>query len=82
METERRGIRLHGAVCEPSDATRTIGLESGELRVTKGTVSTERDQVSGYNLLECADVAEAIEVAGRHPIMRFGSIELRPLVSS
>ena len=32
----------------------------------------------GYDLLECADLEEAIEVAGRHPMARAGVLELRP----
>jgi hypothetical protein len=34
---------------------------------------------SGFNLLECADLDEAVEVSASHPIARFGVIELRPL---
>jgi hypothetical protein len=28
--------------------------------------------------MECADLDQAIEVASRHPVARFGSIEVRP----
>ena len=80
-EMERRGIRLHGAVFEPPEATRTDRLVDGDAHVTSGSHSPDRDLVSGYNLLECADLAEAIDVAAVHPIARFGSIELRPLAS-
>ncbi len=34
---------------------------------------------SGFNLLDGADVDEAIEVSAKHPIARFGVVELRPL---
>ena len=37
---------------------------------------------SGFNLLECADLDEAIEVSARHPIAEFGLIELRPIVET
>ncbi len=32
----------------------------------------------GYDLLECADLDEAIEVARAHPMARGGRLELRP----
>jgi hypothetical protein len=35
--------------------------------------------MGGYNVIECADLDEAIEVASRHPVARYGSIEVRPL---
>jgi hypothetical protein len=33
---------------------------------------------SGYDILECADLDEAIEVASKHPLARQGAMELRP----
>jgi hypothetical protein len=35
---------------------------------------------SGFNLLQCGDLDEAIEVSAKHPIARFGLIELRPIL--
>ena len=35
--------------------------------------------IAGYDILECADLDEAIAVAARHPVATFGSIEVRPL---
>jgi hypothetical protein len=36
-------------------------------------------QMWGYDLLECKDLDEAIEVASKHPVARFGMIEVRPV---
>jgi hypothetical protein len=80
-EMAQRGIRLHGAVFEPADLARTVRLRDGKSQVTSGPVSTDAEHVSGYNLLECTDLDQAIDVAARHPIARFGSIELRPLAA-
>ena len=38
-----------------------------------------RDPASGFNILSCASMDEAVEVAAKHPISRFGTIELRPI---
>jgi hypothetical protein len=81
-EMAQRGIRLHGAVFEAADLARTVRLRDGKPQVTtSGTVSDGAEQVTGYNLLECTDLDQAIDVAARHPIARFGSIELRPLAA-
>jgi hypothetical protein len=37
------------------------------------------EQMGGYDLIECADLDEAIEVASKHPAARLGAIEVRPL---
>jgi len=34
-------------------------------------------QVSGFTLLDCADLYEALEIAARHPVAAFGVLELR-----
>jgi hypothetical protein len=78
-EMERRGIvtvkeRL-GAV---SDAT-TVRVRGGEVLITDGPFAETKEQIGGFCLLECDDLDQAIEVASRHPMARFGSMELRPL---
>ncbi|MFD0474440.1 hypothetical protein ACFQ0B_44025 [Nonomuraea thailandensis] len=32
----------------------------------------------GFDLLECADLDEAVEIARTHPMARAGRLELRP----
>ncbi|MFB9837030.1 YciI family protein [Actinoallomurus acaciae] len=44
-----------------------------------GPFAEPREQVGGYDLIECADPDEAIEVAAGHPAARFGSVEVRSL---
>jgi len=50
-----------------------------EVLLSDGPFAETREQMGGYNLIECADLDEAIEVASRHPVARYGSIEVRPL---
>ena len=42
-------------------------------------VSHENLQIAGFNILECADVDEALEVAAKNPGASFGVLELRPI---
>ena len=37
-----------------------------------------KEQMFGFDLVECADLDEAIEVASKHPVARYGMIEVRP----
>lgn len=78
-EMERRGVRLQGEVLAPVDQTATIRVRRGEVIVNHGPRVETTEPVSGFNLLNCADLNEALEVAAKHPIARFGTIELRPL---
>jgi hypothetical protein len=42
-------------------------------------LSEQTLQIAGFNILECADVEEAIEVASKNPGASFGVLELRPI---
>ena len=41
-------------------------------------MTAAKDQIAGFNVLECAGLDEAIEVASRHPTAKIGTFELRP----
>jgi hypothetical protein len=74
-----RGVRLQGDVLGSPDDARTIRVRNGEVRTSLGAFATTREAITGFNVLECRDMHEAIEVSTKHPIARFGAIELRPI---
>jgi hypothetical protein len=47
--------------------------------VDDGQVSEHGAQIAGFNILDCADGEEAIEVAARNPGAHFGTLELRAI---
>ncbi|GAA4620526.1 YciI family protein [Actinoallomurus vinaceus] len=78
-EMERRGVRLQGSRLRPvSDAT-TVRAHGDEVLLSDGPFAETKEQVGGFDIIECADLDEAIEIASKHPVAKFGSIELRPL---
>ena len=78
-ETARRGVRLQGdRLRPPSDAT-TVRVRNSEVLISDGPFAETKEQMFGYDLLECADLDEAIEVASKHPMARVGTIEVRPV---
>jgi hypothetical protein len=78
-EMDGRGVRLRGSRLRPvSDAT-TVRVRDGEVLVSDGPFAETKEQMFGFDLLECKDLDEAIEVASKHPNARYGMIEVRPL---
>jgi hypothetical protein len=77
-ETTGRGVRLEGYPLRPVGEAATVRLRDGERLVSDGPYAETKEQIAGFDVLECADLDEAIEVAARHPVAAFGSIELRP----
>jgi len=78
-EMQTRGVRLQGDVLGPPVDARTIRVRNGEIQTSPGTFVRTAETISGFNILECRDLDEAIEVSTKHPIARFGSIEIRPI---
>ena len=77
-EMDGRGVRKHGDRLRPiADAT-TVRVRGGELVVSDGPFAETKDWMAGYDLIECADLDEAIEIASKHPMARFGVVEIRP----
>lgn len=78
-EMDGRGVRLHGARLRPVSAATTVRVRGDEVLLSDGPFAETKEQVGGYDLIECADLDEAIEVASKHPVARFGTIEVRPI---
>ena len=77
-EMEASGVKLYGGRLRPvSDAT-TVRVRGGEVLITDGPFAETKEQIAGFDVLECADIDEAIEVASRHPTAKIGTFELRP----
>jgi hypothetical protein len=79
-EMDARGVRLQGHVLSPPGDAKTIRLRDGEMRIGDGPVAAATEQIAGFNILDCADLDEALEVASRNPGASFGTLELRALV--
>jgi len=78
-ETARRGVRVEGDRLLGIDDATTV-RESGRL-VTDGPFADTKEWIAGYDVLDCADLAEAVEIASKHPMARVGAIEVRPFWS-
>ena len=73
-----RGQHLIGDRLRPAEDATTVRVRSGELLLTDGPFTEAKDWIAGFDVLECADLDEAVEIAVRHPMARAGRLELRP----
>jgi len=77
-ETVRRGVDIIGSRVRPAQDATSVRVRDGELSVTDGPFAEAKEQMAGFDVIECADLDEAIEVASKHPVARFGTVEVRP----
>lgn len=73
---ERRGV---GSQLRVDDAT-TVRTRGDEVLLTDGPFAETREFIAGFDVIDCADLDEAIRIASRHPCARFGAVEIRPFV--
>lgn len=78
-ENDTAGRRLQGMVLGPRSTATTVRVRNGELLLSDGPFAETKELIVGFDLLDCADLDEAIEVARTHPMSRGGRIEIRPL---
>lgn len=76
-EMDRRAVRVMGERIRPGVEATTVRVRHGELLVTDGPFVETKDWIAGFDILECADLDEAIEVASCHPMAKIGALELR-----
>ena len=68
------GNRLRSA-----EDTTTVRRRGGKVLVTDGPFAESREWIVGFDVLECRDLDEAIEIAASHPQSAGGRLELRPV---
>ena len=73
------GRWIMGDRLRPADDATTVRRRGGKLLVTDGPFAESREWIVGFDVLECRDLDEAIEVASTHPQSAGGRLELRPV---
>jgi hypothetical protein len=79
-DTIRGGVNLHGSRLEPDTAAKSVRVRDGQVLITDGPFAETKEQIGGYDVLECADLEQALDVASRHPTALAGTIEVRPFL--
>jgi hypothetical protein len=77
-EMQGAGVLLATEGCLPSALGARVRLSGGEVTVTDGPFTESKEWINGWGINEFADLDHAIEVMAKHPVARFGQIEIRP----
>ena len=73
------GQRVVGCTLEAPDAGVMVRVRGPHTLTSTEPFAVGADEfVAGFNIVDCADVEEAVELAAAHPVAKFHAIEVRP----
>ncbi len=70
-----------GNALQPTASGKTVRVRNGEAISTDGPFAETKEQLGGYYLIEAASFDEAASIAAGIPAARYGSVEVRPILS-
>lgn len=73
-----RGVKLLGRPLDIDERSVTVRVRGDDTLVADGPFVETKEFVGGLDLLDCADLDEAIEVEGKSPVVKFLPFEIRP----
>lgn len=77
---EVQGSRIGGSQLRGTADATTVRTRGDDVLLTDGPFAETHEYIVGYDIVECADLDEAIRIASRHPCARFGAVEVRPFM--
>ncbi len=81
-ELRKSGHIVGGEGLQPAPNAATLRFENGKVLVTDGPYAETKEQIAGYFILEASDLNQAIQLMSKHPAVRGGAIEIRPLADA
>ena len=74
------GKYISASPLQPVSTATSVQVREGNRLVTDGPFAETREQLGGYFMVEAKNLDEAIEISGKIPGARKGTVEIRPVV--
>ena len=70
-----------GNALQPTPTAKTVHVRNGKSSITDGPFAETKEQLGGYYLVDAGNIDEAAKMAAKIPGARFGSVEVRPIMT-
>ena len=77
---EEAGLLVAAGRLHPTTTATTVSAMSGETELTDGPFAITKEVLVGYYLIEVENLDQALGVARRLPLIRYGRVEVRPVM--
>ena len=78
-ELQEQGHLHDSQQLEAPATARTLRVRNNRVSVVDGPFAETKEYLGGFNLIEAADMDEAVRIASEFPWARTGCIEIRPV---
>ena len=79
-DLQEKGQYIGASPLHPTTKATSIRVRDGKRMITDGPFAETREQLGGYFMVEAANLDEAIDIAGRIPGAKWGTVEVRPVL--
>jgi hypothetical protein len=70
-----------GNALQPTGTAKSVRVRNGKTAITDGPFAETKEQLGGFYLVEANSIDEAAKMAAKIPGARFGTIEVRPIMT-
>jgi hypothetical protein len=77
---EKSGLHLAGEALQGADTATTVRVRDGETIITDGPFAETKELLGGFYMIDAPDLATAQEWAAKMPNIRYGTVEVRPIM--
>jgi hypothetical protein len=78
-ELRQDGHLIESQMLEGAERAKSVRIRNGRLSATDGPFAEVKEVLGGFNLIEAADMDEAVRIAAQFPWARTGCVEVRPV---
>ena len=78
-ELRADGYLVESRMLQGAERAKSVRIRNGRLSATDGPFAEVKEVLGGFNLIEAADMDEAVRIAARFPWTRTGCVEVRPV---
>jgi hypothetical protein len=75
------GVLVDSSPLQPPQTATTVRMRDGGMQLSDGPFAEIKEQLGGYYVLDCDDLDSAVTWAATIPSAKYGSIEVRPLMT-
>jgi len=80
-EVSAAGVLVSSEALYPVTDATTVRVRDGRRLIADGPFAETHEQLGGYYVLDCKDLDEAIGWAAKMPGAKYGTVEVRPVMT-